>query len=322
LNDDRHISSDQLARYLTGEAGAEERAAVEQWAAMSVENQRELQAMRAAWEMSAEGGALPDVDVDAAWDRVSHGIGGRGGARVIPIGRARAVRWLAVAAAIAGLVFLIRTLIAPASHEVMAGAGHVTATLDDSSTVVLSPGSELSARLGRERRIVLRGEAYFEVRRDEARPFIVDAGELRVTVLGTGFEVTAYDTAASVLVRVRHGRVGVEANGDTVVLAAGERARYDRPRHILQREAAPPMEVWGERILQFEGVPLADVAEELEGIFHVRIELADERIARCRLTATFEDEPIDAVLRVIAETFGLRVNSMVTGHYVLDGDGC
>ena len=119
----------------------------------------------------------------------------------------------------------------------MAEARHVAATLADSSRVVVSPGSELKARMGKERQVALRGEAYFEVERDGSRPFIVEAGELRVTVLGTGFEVTAYDTAATALVRVRHGSVSVVANGDTVVLATGERARYDRQQHILQREA-------------------------------------------------------------------------------------
>ena len=82
------------------------------------------------------------------------------------------------------------------------------------------------------------------------------------------------------------------------------------------------MEVWGERILRFERVPLAEVMEELERIFHVRIELANEGLTRCQLTATFEDEPIDTVLRVISETFGLSVDDLGPGHYVLDGDGC
>lgn len=322
MNDDRHISSDQLARYLAGEAGAEERALVEQWVAASVQNKRELEAMRDAWEMSANGSALPYVDIDAAWERVIRRIDGRPNARVIPIGRTRAVRWLTAAAVITGLVFLVRMLLAPGAQEVMAEAEHVTETLEDSSLVVLSPRSELKARFGKERQVALRGEAYFEVERDEARPFIVEAGDLRVTVLGTGFEVTAYDTSASAMVRVRHGRVRVEANGDTLVLAAGERARYDRHRHFLQREAAPPMEVWGERILQFERVPLIEVAGELGRIYNVRIDLANEGLTRCQLTATFEDEPLDAVLRVIAETFGLRVHAVGTGHYVLDGDGC
>lgn len=122
-------------------------------------------------------------------------------------------------------------------------------------------------------------------------------------------------------VRVRSGRVRVEAGDERVQLTAGERVRYHRQRHFLERPPAPPAEVWGTRILHFEQATLAQVARELERIYPVRITLRNDRIAACRLTAAFDDEPIAAILAVIAETFGLQVEE-TDGQYVLDGDGC
>lgn len=317
------IGSDRLARYVAGEADAAERALVDDWAARSPDHRRELDAMQAAWDLGAEGEPLRDADVDAAWRKVQRDLGAEAPVRVIPMHRARkATRWLAAAAVVLGVLFAARLLFGPTTQQVIADALHVTTTLADSSTIVVSPGSRVKAHMGDERRVVMAGEAYFEVKRDERRPFRVEAGEVRVTVLGTGFEVTAYDTSDMVLVRVRHGRVRVEAANDTVVLDAGQHARFDKRRHFLEREAAPPMEIWGDRIIQFDRASLQQVADQLERIFQVKVQLGNEALTRCELTASFDNEPIETVLRVIADTFGLRVERPEPRRYLLIGDGC
>jgi ferric-dicitrate binding protein FerR (iron transport regulator) len=82
------------------------------------------------------------------------------------------------------------------------------------------------------------------------------------------------------------------------------------------------VEAWGDRIVQFQNAALGDVVAELQRIYHVRVDLSNEALRRCRITATFEDEPIDQVLNVIAGTFGLRVTRPAADNYELEGDGC
>jgi len=340
VSEGRSIDSDLLARYLSDEVDAAERTAVEQWASSAPENRRELEAMRAAWDLGSTGAVLPEVDLDAAWARVQAGMQAIPDARVPTAaqpalrdnekgrllsinGRTNIVRWLAAAAVVTGLFFGVRLWLAPDVQSILADASYVTTTLADSSTVIVSPGSKLDARMGDERRIALQGAAYFEVKRDVDRPFTVEAGDVLVTVLGTGFEVSEQDSAGTVLVRVRHGKVRVATESDTVELTSGQHVRYNKRTHLLQREAAPPMERWGDRIIQFDRAPLVQVAEQLGALFHVRIELANPALARCELTASFDNESLDAVLRVIADTFGLQVDTAEDdGHYILDGDGC
>ncbi len=323
MEDNPHMDGDLLARYVAGEADGDERARVERWAAQAPEHRREVDAMRAAWDLGAEGSPLPRIDVDAAWNAVQRTLGSPPASRVIAFRPGRAAfRWLAAAAVIAGLLFAARLLFSPATQEVLANARHVTARLPDSTTVVVSPGSRVEVHMDGERRVALSGEAYFEVQRDVRRPFRVDAGDVQVTVLGTGFEVTAYDTSDHVLVRVRHGRVRVATANDTVVLEAGQHAHYDRQRHFLERVAAPPMEIWGERIIQFDRASLAQVADQLGRLFQVKVELGSDALSRCELTASFDNEPIDTVLRVISDTFGLRVERPDPRRYILVGDGC
>ena len=187
---------------------------------------------------------------------------------------------------------------------------------------ILSPGSRLSSRMSDVRHIALSGEAYFEVERDTARPFVVETDDVRVTVLGTAFEVSSIDTSNSVLVRVRHGRVQVSTSEDTVILNGDEYARYTKLAHLLERMPAPHSQVWGDRIIQFKEAPLSEVVDQLEVLYHVRIRLANEGLIHCKLTATFDDEPIDYILRVIADTYGFTLTMGSPGSYTLDGDGC
>lgn len=314
------IPSELLARYVAGEADVAERERVEQWADAAPENRRELDAMLTIWELGSEAPA--GVDVDAAWTKVQARMEGEGaGGRVIALWRSNAVRWAAAAAVLVGLFLLARDF-GVDEQEMVAAAQATTSFLDDSTAVVLSPNSRLESRMGSERHITLHGKAWFEVKRDENHPFVVDAGELRITVLGTGFDVAAYDTADQWTVRVRHGRVRVQAKDQVIELSANERASFDRRTGELKRGVPVTVEAWGDRIIQFQNAALGDVAAEIERIYHVRIELMNEAVGRCRLTASFEEEPIDQVLRVIGGTFGLRVSSVAADHFQLDGDGC
>jgi transmembrane sensor len=317
------MDSERLARYVSGEADAPERQSVEQWAAASPANARELQAFTALWSMADNDAADLDVDVDRAWTALDARIGQETDPKVVPLQGRRAVwRWAAVAAVVTGLVFAARLFFTTPAQQYAATDQFVRSLLQDSSAVILSPGSSLAVKMGEERRVQLRGKAYFEVQRDTAHPFVVDAGAVEVTVLGTAFEVNAYDSLDVVLVRVREGRVRVVGGKDTVTVVAGEHARYDKRRHVLERTPAPPAEVFGERVIQFERATMLEVTEQLQRIFKVRVELRNPAIERCTLTAGFDNESIDAILRVIADTFGMRVDHPSNELYTLDGEGC
>lgn len=323
MNEGTHRTSEQLARYLSGEADAAERLVVEAWAAADPANAAELERWRAIWDLGAEA-STPDMDVDKAWSRLDARIAeaeGRG--RVVSLQRTRTtMRWLAAAAVLTALFVGVRYWYHQRPEELMATNEHVRTVLQDKSSMVLSPGSHANVRMRDERHITLQGEAYFEVQRDEERPFVVETENVTVTVLGTAFEVSAFDTSASVLVRVRHGKVRVVADGDSVVLEAGGFARYNKGAHLLERLAAPPAAVFGERIIQFQEAPMVTVVEQLQKLFPVRVELANEGMGRCTLTATFEDEPIDYILRVIADTYGFTLTQGSPGTYLLNGPGC
>jgi transmembrane sensor len=152
---------------------------------------------------------------------------------------------------------------------------------------------------------------------------VVHAGAVDVTVLGTAFEVTAREGNDTVVVRVRHGKVGVRVGElDTLVLTAGQEARWVRRTNVLERISTGPVERWADRIIQFNNAPLQQVVEELTAVYGARIELGSDNIAGCPLTASFGEENIDEIVRIIAGTFGLAVERTETNVYTLTGDGC
>ena len=314
------MPSELLARYVAGEADASERDRVRRWAAEDPTHARELERFQQLWDWTEDPPAAFEPDVDRAWQRVASRMAGSGGGRVIPF--RTVTRWLAAAAMLTGLFFAVRFFLATPVERFAAADTHLPVELADGSSVTLSPGSRLEVSLGKTRRTELDGSAYFEVEPDTERPFTVEADGVEVRVLGTAFTVDAADTSDLITVRVRHGRVRVSAANGALELTDGQGARVDRRTGEPVPQPMPTVDRWGDRILQFHDAPLARVVSTLQEVYPVRLRLSGPDVERCRLTATFDDEPVDLVLQVIADTFGLEIQVVEDGTYVLQGEGC
>lgn len=213
-----------------------------------------------------------------------------------------------------------------------------TIILSDGSEVRLSPDSRLSypARFaGTRREVVLTGDAFFEIRKNPAKPFYVLANEVVTKVLGTSFRVRAYEADQNVVVTVKTGQVSVYARSTrsetarsltpTLVLTPNQRAVYVRDlaqlrKDLIERPAllaeAPRPEAFA-----FDDSPVAVVFDALERAYGVRIVYDREALAACTLTATFSDETLYERLDLIARTLGLRYE-VVDAQVVFSGHGC
>jgi transmembrane sensor len=187
--------------------------------------------------------------------------------------------------------------------------------LTDGSTVVLSAGSSLTyVDRGDRREVELVGRASFEVAADSARPFDVRAAFGTVTVLGTGFEVSAYDNETQSTVLVRHGRVAVRraARDSATVLGAGEQLEIDGDQLRLRRAIDTTVaNAWRDGRLVFRDVPVAQVARELtrwgRPLF-VSPALSDRRVTMTVHVAALSTAPQQLALALDA---GLRGDSLV-----------
>jgi ferric-dicitrate binding protein FerR (iron transport regulator) len=326
-----------LLQYLQGNLDNEQRSEVEAWLEADGGNRKHLDSLESLWLETGRISPAPvAVDVSAAWGRISERIakeeGHTAGKRV----RMPYYRFLMGAAAtilvLAGLYGFYRLVISPVKQvQMFSGATVKRDTLPDGSEVTLNSHSTLvySSNYQKGRRDVkLTGEAYFEVTKDAAHPFVVDAGPASVKVLGTSFRVKT-DGGKGIEVTVAEGQVmlfTVDKNtGDTasVKLNAGE-AGYLRPgsnQPVLDSTAVADGLFWANHALDFRSMALSEVFTILKKHYQVNITVSDPAMNGCRLTASFQDEPADRILQVIAGSFGWELQ--VSGNeFHLTGHGC
>lgn len=157
-----------------------------------------------------------------------------------------------------------RTAAGPAATTVLYNTistprgGQFRIALPDGTQVWLNASSSLrypTAFTGRERRVELSGEAYFEVAKNAAMPFRVGSKEIEVEVLGTHFNVMAYDDEEVLKTTLLEGAVKVNRNGNSLRLLPGQQARVHKAgdMDVLQHANTEEAVAWKNGFIQFEG---------------------------------------------------------------------
>src|SRR5690606_11111137 len=149
--------------------------------------------------------------------------------------------------------------------------------LYDGSTVYLNSNSRLffynQDDLQGERRVQLSGEAFFEVAKDEKRPFIVENNGREIKVLGTSFNVNGYETHDKFKLGLATGRVEINIKdiGYTKVLTPGHELTYDKTKNkVVQRvQDTHRMGLWRTGIYAFEGISIAELTQDMEQMYPV-----------------------------------------------------
>jgi transmembrane sensor len=190
-----------------------------------------------------------------------------------------------------------------------------TITLTDGSTIALNTNSvlKLSANANARMAVLERGEAFFQIRHDAQRPFIVTAAGHRITDLGTKFIVREETDALKVT--LIEGRARIETSGDaakhraadltpgeTVFASADALKKTMRPVTKLKNEAS-----WQRGVLVFENATLADAARELNRYNTQKLVIADAGVAKLKFDATIPTNGIQTFTRVAQQVFGLRI---------------
>jgi transmembrane sensor len=322
-----------LVRLFSGEASPVERDEMERWMAADPAHAAEVEQLRALWNAA---GTLPRRgNPAAAWQKVAARTGlagdGVGAAPVrdeLAARRARRAGWnvplIRIAAALVlllGGALLWRPAVGLATERtVVTGKGErVQLTLSDGTRVLLGVDSRLRypRRFGGGARDVrLQGVAYFEVAIDPARPFSVHTPDAVTRVLGTKFSVRDYPGAEPARVAVTEGRVAVRPTrapaGGTpaaAILVRGQAAELASPSApAVVRPADERHDLaWTRGTIDFRNAPVPVVVAEIGRWYDVEIQVPDSALAGRHLTISFDDEPLETLLREIAAALNARV---------------
>jgi len=322
-----------------GEIDPAQRAQFDQWLRRSPENVRAFLEISAAWEESfrLDAHGASSVQSLIAQSLAESNViplptamtAGRGHAAAPPAspsdgaaasesaGRSKPRRTVSRRAALAAA--LLAAVGATALWQTWQASLYITGTgeqrsiaLADGSMVQLNSQSKLRVHFSNTERTVelIQGQAFFQVNKDAARPFVVRTGEANVRVVGTQFDV--YRSRGGAIVTVVEGRVAVSpVSGDTeqkLYLAAGEQVTVgpaEAPHPVHANVAT--VTAWTERKLVFEGAALTQVVQEFNRYNVRRVVITDATLEEVHVRGTFAANNPQRLVEFLQQRFPLAI---------------
>lgn len=218
-----------------------------------------------------------------------------------------------------GLIYKIRT-----SHdELVTYSGFDTRKgerreiqLSDGSTITLNVLSSIRvpSNFGvKDRRIILRGEAFFQVSKDKTRPFIIKTGKIQTRVVGTSFDIKAYNTDNSIKVAVATGKVQVEKDSPTGKKLIGRDLTHnhlfeyniEKDTYSQTMADADLLSAWRSNRLIFKLAPIIDIAQTIERVYNIPVVIVGKPAKKGLYTVTFDNYPLSKTLSLLANLSGI-----------------
>lgn len=309
-----------LAKHFNGELLPEQNIAVEEWIKSNPEEYSRLKSLLEKAEQTVYN---PDCDLDGAWKNIDAQIRGKQTKTVQLVKRTgQRTWWMSIAASL----FLVTSFALiyysayynPLITVTSGNFANKQVTLADGSLVTLNANSTLKyfkLLSGDKRQVRLEGEAFFEVTRNPARPFVIEAGKGQVKVLGTSFNVNT--NQAQVEVTVRTGKVqlsSTEKRGVAITLLPGNRGTLHNDQLQKDTILSGNEYAWKTGIMVFRKERLSSLVKVLENTYHRKI-ILDNNATSCAVTATFKNQTLESVLEELKLI--LKFNYEVKKDYIL-----
>lgn len=326
-----------MAKVLSGEADQTEILALNEWSHQNKKNKQLIDMLKKNWEsIEPEEGKIR-VDTDLAWMNLRSRLENDGllSDRVDGPGRKIGLpQMMKVAAAVVllvGLSIISYLILAPGSSTVRLAASTTDIQefgilLPDGSEVDLNAHSKFEYRLttSGNRYVKLTGEAWFNVSSDPEHPFIVEAGSGVISVTGTSFSVRTNPDKDRIEVYVASGSVRFQkARQDDKALNLEPGTMGVLEQNRLEEEKTIDMNYlsWKTRKLAFRQTRLGEVADALKRTYDTNIRFDNEMLEDCLFTGTFDQQPVDSVMKAIQIAFNLDMDQD-KNTFIFSGSSC
>jgi transmembrane sensor len=303
------MNDDLIIKFLLREATRQEEAQVREWSSASPENEEELSRFKQIWDSSKKLEQQSATDPGVAWDNFKARVSETGKAEVPVAFLAQRRGWLTVAAVlfIVAAVWSFYSIFNGGYNTIEARNLIRTEILPDGSEVTLNRNTLLSYVKnfkGGARRVKLEnGEAFFKVSPDKSKPFVIEADDVMVTVVGTSFNVKHSKESTEVIVET--GLVEVSMDKQMIRLRRGEKVLISEKNSTLRREANTDQlyNYYRSKLFVADNTPLWRVIAILNEAYDSHIVIGNAQIKDLRLTTTFKDDSLDNIIHVITQTF-------------------
>jgi len=257
---------------------------------------------------------------------------------------AQVIRLHRLKMAIAALIIIIagtgywyvnkRQLLMPADQQVVITGKRKTVRLPDGSMITLEPNSKLTFPdrfTGNTREVELSGEAFFEVKPNHEKPFIVHTANIMATVLGTSFNVEAYPNGIAKVV-VATGRVKVQTVNasnelQAVIINANQSVTYNITINEIEKRNVPEEAVYYKQRntgrFSYAGVPVTKVIQEMERYYHTPVTLQGD-MSGCVFYGYFRvNDNVERALSLVALSLNATVQKTTNNKgYIIAGGNC
>ncbi len=238
---------------------------------------------------------------------------------------------IAIPLIVAG-IFLIQNLASESSSTYVATDVIKVIDLKDGSKVWLNKNSslELDSKFNKEKREVkLRGEAYFQVARDESKTFTVSVDDVEVMVLGTSFGVKENQVSSDhpdyeLTVNVVSGKVKVNAGNQSVELEKSEKASYKKSDGELSKQDVLNQNelAWKTGSYVYKNEPLESIVNQLEDLFAVNIEVETTALRQCGISVVVNSNDFQTILKRVADAVNGKVQEEDSTTYQIRDGSC
>lgn len=220
----------------------------------------------------------------------------------------------AIAVVLLGIPFLITQSTTKNTVTQSAAKGEIKKLiLPDGSQLILNANSSVTylSDFENNRKLKLKGEAYFKVVKNPKSPFTVETTQFNIKVLGTSFTIKAYPNYPNTI-KVLTGKVAVhdKVNPDTnILLIKNQQLLFTKKQlPLLTNNYQEDFLAWTKNIIVLKNTSLGETAEILENRFNVIIDFDNSEIEQLGITGKFKDENITTILESIAEVKQLEID--------------
>jgi ferric-dicitrate binding protein FerR (iron transport regulator) len=312
-----------LVKFLLGEANSMEIEEAANWIGASRENEQYFHELRQVWCKSNPVEPVEEINEHDAWHRFKQNVTNENKqqqkAAVPPknIFELPARQLLQVAAILLIAIctmgiayFMYNRYNSPEILQISAKNNIQNQQLADGSTVLLNKHSSLFYPVkfkGNQREVKLQGEAFFSIQPDKSKPFRVKVNELTISVVGTSFNIKELNGKTEVIVET--GIVEVSRRGRTIVLHPKEKISIgkDDSSFTKEMEADQLYNYYRTKNFTCDNTPLWKLVEVLNEAYGSKISINNNAIRNLPLTTTFEEESLDNILNIIAQTLSIRI---------------
>lgn len=315
-------------RYFNGELSPKDQNLVRLWLTLDVNREEKDATLKQLWQEDAF--ARSEDKVEAAWKELSDSIDSVEEAKQRRISLRRVLRYAAavllpIVTAVAAWVGSSAYYASQANMLECAVSDGMSRTiyLSDNTKVQLNGGSRIiyPERFGlwNDRNVYVEGDVRFEVTHDERHPFIVNADNIDVRVLGTHFSVRAYRDEATITTTLEEGSVMVSDGQRKVILKPNEQAVYNKDSRLFGKVTMSSTgRVWNFNDLDFDHKPLRYIMTTIGHRYGVKFDVEEGIDINKAYTINFDStECLDDVLKVLSMLENDDIKFELTGHKVL-----